>query len=150
MTFRATPQIRTWFLLISGMLCLTGCTEPELVAEPLVVEDPEAPVTLAVRLLDDGEPVPDRKVTFFVDVSGGSSQASGVRAGQAETDSDGWARVSREDGVYGPALSEDVVEGYTVEFKPVGGRTDGPYYCPTQVTAPILCGDERCPPKPWP
>lgn len=128
-----------------------GCTEPDLAMEPIVVDDPEAPVTLSARLLDDGEPVSGRKVTFFVQVSGGMSQASGIRAGQAVTDADGWARVSREDGVYGPALSEDTVDGYSVKFSPIGGADEeGTTYCAANAEAPVLCSDEQCPPKPWP
>ena len=126
-----------------------GCTEPELVAEPIAVDDPDAPVTLSARLVDDDEPVSGRKVTFFVQVSGGTSQASGVRVGQAETGADGWARISRDDGIYGPALPDDTVEGYSVQFSPIGSD-GGTTYCEAEVEAPVLCGEERCPPKPWP
>ncbi len=128
-----------------------GCTEPTLSAEPVVVDDPSTPVTLSVRLADDDGPVSGRKVTFFILTRGGD--ATGVRAGQAETDADGVASITREDGVNGPVLPDETVHGYKAEFSALG-TVDGKTHCPAEVEAPVSCrvgADEgACEPKPFP
>ena len=78
---------------------------------------------------------------------------TGVRAGQADTDADGRASLTREDGIYGPALPNETVHGYKAKFS-VLGTVDGKTHCPTEVEAPITCraGDSEgtCEPKPLP
>jgi hypothetical protein len=152
-----TARVLAGLSLVAGLCGGTsacaypGCTEPTLSAEPVVVDDPSSPVTLSVRLADDDGPISGREVTFFVLTRGGD--ATGVRAGQAETDADGWARITREDGVSGPALPDETVHGYKAEFS-VMGTVEGKTYCPTEVEAPITCraGDSEgtCEPKPFP
>lgn len=156
---RPTPHARVLagLSLVAGLCGITsgcaypGCTEPTLSAEPVVVDDPSAPVTLSVQVADDDGPITGRRVTFFVLTRGGDT--TGVRAGQADTDADGRASLTREDGIYGPALPNETVHGYKVKFS-VLGTVDGKTYCPTEVEAPITCraGDSEgtCEPKPFP
>jgi hypothetical protein len=128
-----------------------GCTETTLTVEPIVVEDPDAPVTLSARLVDEADqPVTGLRVKFFVQKEGGG-QASGVVAGVADTDADGVADLTRETGIYGGVLPEAVVDGYSATFS-VLGEIDGTTYCESEGEAPINCLDGgvegACPPKP--
>jgi hypothetical protein len=136
---------------VSGCSNIIGCGDTRFEAQPVVVEDPEGPVTFSARLVDDdGEPISGRTVKFFVMT--GEGESDGVQAGRAETDDDGWARLDL-DGIYGSTHTGDTVSRYTVDFWPIG-EVDGKTYCRATGEAPITCrtagGEATCPPTPSP
>lgn len=116
------------------------CTETVMVVEDLLITEPEEPVTLEARLLDDqGQPIAGAPLKFSSRTippfeRGGTR---GFVTGGEDTGADGYARHVSKPGVRGlVGFDDEQLIGYAVEFRPLT-QIDGVQYCTADARANI-------------
>jgi hypothetical protein len=75
-------------------------------------------------------------LTFFAQLTKATGSATGVRIGEAKTDTSGKASYERADGVDGLGFSDEHVTGYSVEYNPLT-TIDDVQYCRTRTDASV-------------
>lgn len=119
-----------------------GCTEVVLVASPVTVNDPHAPVTFTATMTADGRPVAGAELIYFIEPETPSGeQGVGGGTGKAKTDTNGIARFVRDAGIDGLAFGNDRLTEYIVQYSSPA-RIGGIHYCQADTTASIIVQSE--------
>ena len=103
------------------------CRETTLLADPVTVTDPLAPLTLTATLTSDGEPVAGADISFATLTAGTPNLPAGARGGRhiakATTGDDAVARYVRAEGIDGLLLPGEQLTAYQADFR--SGRSTG-------------------------
>ena len=95
------------------------CNNARLSVTPIDRSGLDGPVTLEVRLTSGGDPVRGAPISFFVLWEDPEIPDRGRLIGHADTDADGFARISFQRGL--AALQPTyAVNGYSAEFRATG------------------------------
>ena len=120
---RGTPTALA-VLLVLGTFVWDGCSRwrcqsARLAVAPIGRSGLEGPVTLEARLTSGGDPVRGAAIAFFVLWEDPDVPNRGRSIGSANTDAEGFARVSFQRGL--AALQPTYpVNGYSAEFRATG------------------------------
>ena len=116
------------------------CRETTLLADPVTVTDPLAPLTLTATLTSEGKPVAGADISFATLTTGTPNLPAGARGGRhigkATTGDNGVARYVREEGIDGLLLPGEQLTGYQAGFTPLR-KIDGVQYCKARDDAPM-------------
>jgi hypothetical protein len=122
-----TATALVFVLLVAATLLLpacSGCDRTDLKVTPVGRAALDGPVTLEARLTTGGDPVRAAPISFFLLSTGPMTTAKGRLIGGADTDDDGFARISFRGGLAALEPPNYVIHGYSAEFR-VRGSVPG-------------------------
>lgn len=105
---------------VLGGCSFRGCDSTKLAVTPIDRSGLDGPVTLEAQLTSGGDPVRGAAISFFVLRDGPMTTAKGRLVGGADTDADGFARLSFSRGLASLEPPYYVINGFSAEFRFTG------------------------------